>query len=125
MSQVLENCEDFAVQYLDDFAIYSNSWDDHLKHTDEVLKRVNDSNLTIKPSKCKLSQNHTKYLGHIEGSGSRTPAEVKIEAVLDFPMPTTKTQVRGFLGSAGYYEQYVKKIFGNYSPSNKSSEKKN
>ncbi|GBM10548.1 hypothetical protein AVEN_46529-1 [Araneus ventricosus] len=94
---VLENCESFAVPYLDDIAIYSNNWEDHLKHVNEVLKRIGDANLTIKPSKCKFAQNRTKYLGHVVGSGVRTPAEAKIKAVLDFPTPTSKTQIRAFL----------------------------
>ncbi|GBN35864.1 Transposon Ty3-I Gag-Pol polyprotein [Araneus ventricosus] len=38
MAQVLENCDTFAVPYLDDIAIFSDSWEDHLKHVDEVLK---------------------------------------------------------------------------------------
>ncbi|GBL96367.1 Transposon Ty3-I Gag-Pol polyprotein [Araneus ventricosus] len=110
MSQVLENCESFAVSYLDDIAIYSNNWEDHLKHVNEVLKRIGDANLTIKPFKCKFAQNRTKYLGHVVGSSVRTPAEVKIKAVLDFPTPTSKTQIRAFLGLAGYYAHYVKNL---------------
>ncbi|GBM31235.1 Transposon Ty3-I Gag-Pol polyprotein [Araneus ventricosus] len=108
MSQVLENCESFVVPYLDDIAIYSNNWEDHLKHVDEVLKRIGDTNLTIKPSKCKFAQTRTKYLGHVVGSGVRTPAEAKIKAILDFPTPTSKTQIRAFLGLARYYAHYVK-----------------
>ncbi|GBM51276.1 Transposon Ty3-I Gag-Pol polyprotein [Araneus ventricosus] len=93
MSQVLENCESFAVPYLDDTAIYSNNWEDHLKHVNEVLKRIGDANLTIKPSKCKFAQNRTKYLGHVVGSGVRTPAEAKIKAVLDFPLPLQRRKL--------------------------------
>ncbi|GBL81442.1 Transposon Ty3-G Gag-Pol polyprotein [Araneus ventricosus] len=102
MAQVLENCEAFAVPYLDGIAIYSENWEDHLKHIDEVLKRIGNANLNIKPSKCKFAQNYTKYLGHIIGGGVRTPAEAKIKVVLDFPTPSTKTQIRAFLGLAGY-----------------------
>ncbi|GBM04413.1 Transposon Ty3-I Gag-Pol polyprotein [Araneus ventricosus] len=108
MAQVLENCEAFAVPYLDDIAIYSDNWEDHLKHVDEVLKRIGDAQLTIKPSKCKFAQKRTKYLGRIVGGGVRSPAEAKIKAVMDFPTPTTKTQIRAFLGLAGYYSHYVK-----------------
>ncbi|GBM65631.1 hypothetical protein AVEN_164735-1 [Araneus ventricosus] len=67
MAQVFENCEAFAVPYLDDIAIYFENWEDHLKHVDEVLKGIGNANLTIKPSKCKFEQNHTKYLGHVVG----------------------------------------------------------
>ncbi|GBN03908.1 Transposon Ty3-I Gag-Pol polyprotein [Araneus ventricosus] len=98
MAQVLENCDAFAVPYLDDIAIFSDSWEDHLKHVDEVLKRIGNAQLIIKPSKCKFAQNHTKYFGHIVGGGVRSAAEAKIKAVMDFPTPTTKTQIRAFLG---------------------------
>ncbi|KAG8172413.1 hypothetical protein JTE90_014137, partial [Oedothorax gibbosus] len=40
MSQLLQGCEEYSVPYLDDVAIFSNTWEDHLKHLDEVLKRV-------------------------------------------------------------------------------------
>ncbi|GBN40466.1 hypothetical protein AVEN_239053-1 [Araneus ventricosus] len=78
MAQVLENCDAYAVPYLDNIAIFSDSWEDHLKHVDEVLKRIGNAQLTIKPSKCKFAQNHTKYLDHIVGGGVRSPAEEKL-----------------------------------------------
>ncbi|KAG8187742.1 hypothetical protein JTE90_015612 [Oedothorax gibbosus] len=42
------------------------------------------------------------------GGGCRTPAEAKVHAVLEFPVPRTKTQVRQFLGLSGYYSRYIK-----------------
>lgn len=107
MAQILEGCEEFAVPYLDDVAIFSDSWEDHLKHLGVVLQRIEGAKLTIKPSKCRFAQNCTKYLGHIVGGGMRSPAEAKIKAVVDFPTPTNKTQIRAFLGLAGYYAHYV------------------
>ncbi|GFY54055.1 retrovirus-related Pol polyprotein from transposon 17.6 [Trichonephila inaurata madagascariensis] len=41
------------------------------------------------------------------GRGKRSPAELKIEAIQNFPIPTTKTQIRAFLGLPGYYRQYI------------------
>ncbi|KAF8768493.1 Retrovirus-related Pol polyprotein like [Argiope bruennichi] len=110
MLQVLEKCESFNVPYLDDIAIYSQNWEDYLKHIEEVLKRVGDANLTINPTKYKFAQNHSKYLGNIVGRGVITAPEANIKAVLDFPTPTTKTQIRAFLGLAGYYAHYVKEF---------------
>ncbi|GFW53257.1 retrovirus-related Pol polyprotein from transposon 17.6 [Trichonephila clavipes] len=63
--------------------------------------------LTIKPSKCKFAQQNVKFLGHIVGQGFRTPSEIKVQAVLEFPTPRTKTQIRAFLGIAGYYQKYI------------------
>ncbi|GFR00119.1 retrovirus-related Pol polyprotein from transposon 17.6 [Trichonephila clavata] len=51
------------------------------------------------------------FLGHTVGSGSRSPSDLKIKAIKDFPTPTTKTQVRSFLGIVGYYTHYI----SNYS----------
>lgn len=72
-----------------------------------VLQRIMKAKLAIKPSKCRFAQNKVKYLGHIVGQGFRTPSEVKVQSVLEFPTPRTKTHVRAFLGLAGYYSQYI------------------
>ncbi|GFV98544.1 retrovirus-related Pol polyprotein from transposon 297 [Trichonephila clavipes] len=44
---------------------------------------------------------------HIVGQGFRTPSEIKVQAALEFPTPRTKTQIRDFLGLAGYYQTYI------------------
>ncbi|GFY20169.1 retrovirus-related Pol polyprotein from transposon 297 [Trichonephila clavipes] len=72
-----------------------------------VLQRIKRAKLTIKPSKCKFEQQNVKFLGHIVGQGFRTPSEIKVQAVLEFPTPRTKTQIRAFLGLAGYYQKYI------------------
>lgn len=107
MADLLKGCEEFAVPYLDDIAIFSSDWISHLKHVEEVLKRIQGAKLTIKPSKCRFAQNQVKYLGHIVGNGMRSPAEAKVKCIQDFPRPKNKTQVRAFLGLVGYYSHYI------------------
>ncbi|GFV88298.1 retrovirus-related Pol polyprotein from transposon 17.6 [Trichonephila clavipes] len=107
MCEILSGCEKYATPYLDDIAIFSETWEEHLKHLKEILERLKKANLTIKPSKCKFAQREVQYLGHVVGRGKRSPAERKIEAIRDFPIPTTKTQIRAFLALAGYYRQYI------------------
>ncbi|GBN25935.1 Transposon Ty3-I Gag-Pol polyprotein [Araneus ventricosus] len=92
MAEILQGCEHFAVPYLDAAAIYSNSWEEHLNHLNGILTKIKDTGLAIKPIKCKFAEDRVKYLGHIVGHGIRTPNEMKIKAVLDFPMPTTKVK---------------------------------
>ncbi|KAF8786661.1 Transposon Ty3-I Gag-Pol polyprotein like [Argiope bruennichi] len=108
MAEILGNCERYAVPYLDDIAIYSETWEEHLKHVDEVLKRIGAANLTVKPSKCQLAQSRTKYLGHMVGDGVRTPAEAKIKAVIDFPTPKQKLS---FPWASGLLRTLCGKIF--------------
>ncbi|GBM70688.1 Transposon Ty3-G Gag-Pol polyprotein [Araneus ventricosus] len=93
--------------YLDDVAIYSNSWEEHLSHLNAVMSKIKDAGLTIKPIKCKFAQDRVKFLGRILGRNIRTPNEVKVKAVQNFPVPTTKSQVRAFLRLAGYYNHDI------------------
>ncbi|GFX21305.1 retrovirus-related Pol polyprotein from transposon 297 [Trichonephila clavipes] len=79
----------------------------HLKHVETVLQRIKKGKLTIKPSKCKFAQQSVKFLGHIVGQGFRTPSEIKVQAVLEFPTSHTKNQILAFLGLAGYYQKYI------------------
>ncbi|GFU75197.1 retrovirus-related Pol polyprotein from transposon 297 [Trichonephila clavipes] len=111
MANLLRNCEDFAVPYLDDIAIFSLAWDDHLKHLKDVFDRLRSAKLHIKPSKCQFAQAYVKYLGHLVGQGLRTPGELKVQVIKDFPIPTNKTQVRAFLGLSGYYRRYITEFF--------------
>ncbi|GFV41529.1 retrovirus-related Pol polyprotein from transposon 297 [Trichonephila clavipes] len=107
MAQVLEGLEQFALPYIDDIGIFSQGWKDHVKHIDIVLGRLRKAGLKVKPSKCKFAQEEVLFLGHRIGSGSRSPSDLKIKAIADFPRPTTKTQVRSFLGLVGYYSHYI------------------
>ena len=46
------------------------------------------------------------FLGHIVGQGQVKPVEAKVEAISDFPVPTSKRQLMRFLGMAGYYRKF-------------------
>ncbi|GFV50113.1 retrovirus-related Pol polyprotein from transposon 17.6 [Trichonephila clavipes] len=67
MANLLRNCEDFAVPYLYDIAIFSLAWDDHL------FDRLRSAKLHIKPSKCQFAQAYVKYLGHFVGQVITAP----------------------------------------------------
>lgn len=108
MAEILQGCDEFAVPYLDDIAVYTEDWESHVKALREVLSRLKRANLKVKPTKCHFAQARVQYLGHVVGSGVRSPAEAKIQCVKEFPQPTTKKQMRAFLGLTGYYSRYVK-----------------
>ncbi|GFW92937.1 hypothetical protein TNCV_3495701 [Trichonephila clavipes] len=85
MAQVLEGLEQFALPYIDDIAIFSQGWKDHVKHIDIVLGRLRKAGLKVKPSKSKFAQEEVLFLGHRIGSGSRSPSDLKIKVIADFP----------------------------------------
>lgn len=107
MDKVLRGLGEFALPYLDDVAIYSSSWSEHMQHLRVVLTRLREAGLTVKAPKCQLAQAEVIYLGHIIGQGRLRPSELKVAAIRDFPQPRSKTDIRSFLGVAGYYQRYI------------------
>ena len=93
MDRLLQGCEDYAVAYIDDFAIFSSDWQDHLKQLQEVLMRIEKAGLTVKLSKSKFAKRSCEYLGYIVGGGVVKPILSKVEAISSFPKPDTKTAV--------------------------------
>eukprot|EP00731_Ephydatia_muelleri_P011862 Em0006g756a len=107
MDGVIRGLEGRCAAYLDDLIIFSHSWAEHLVHIREVLSRLQGAGLTAKPSKCHFGMLECTYLGHVVGKGVVQPEPSKVQAVMNFPIPSTKTQVRGFLGLTGYYRRFI------------------
>ncbi|KAM7312087.1 uncharacterized protein ISCGN_008992 [Ixodes scapularis] len=116
MDRILRGAESYALPYLDDIAIFSTTWADHMNHLSDVFERLRSAGLTAKPSKCQLARGEVRYLGHIVGQGLRRPDELKVEAVRDFPRPEKKTGIRAFLGLTGYYQRYIPQYSEKASP---------
>ena len=60
---------------MDDVVVYSDRWEDHVRHLREVLERLRAAGLTAKPSKCQLGMSHCYYLGYMVGGGQARPKE--------------------------------------------------
>lgn len=67
MDRVLKDMQEYALPYLDDIAIFSGSWEDHLSHLRQVFTRLNISGLTVKAEKCQLGRGEVSYLSHKVG----------------------------------------------------------
>ena len=107
MDRVLRGLELYSASYLDDVVIHSTSWEEHLMHIRGVLERLRKAGLTAKPRKCQFGMQQCSYLGHIVGNGVVQPELAKLQAVEAFPTPTSKKQVRTFLGLIGYYRKFI------------------
>jgi hypothetical protein len=91
---------DFCLVYLDDIIVHSTTFEEHIQQLDQVFSHLEAANLKLKPSKCKLFQDMVKFLGHIVNSEGVATDPGKVQKVVDWPTPTSVTEVRSFMGLA-------------------------
>ena len=97
----------FVIVYLDDILIYSETVDEHVKHVEAVFARLREAQLYAKASKCNLFQEAVSFLGHRLGADHIGTSADKVEAITNWPEPTTVTEVRSFCGAVGYYRDFI------------------
>lgn len=106
MNRVLHGLP-FAVVYLDDILIFSKSPEEHVRHVEEVLRRLDRDKFFAKLSKCDFFQTSIKFLGHIVSAGGISPDPDKVKVIHDWKTPTNVREVRSFLGLANYFRKFV------------------
>lgn len=107
MDNLFDNDRESVMVYIDDIAVHSDTWAQHLAHVETTLQRLQSAGLTLKPSKCRLAFQTCEYLGHQVGGGRIRPCLAKVAAIEAFLTPKRKKDVRSFLGLASYYRKYV------------------
>eukprot|EP00731_Ephydatia_muelleri_P007395 Em0003g1643a len=108
MDTLIRGMEGYASAYIDDVAVYSSCWREHIDHLRNLFLRLRKANLKVKPSKCQCAMFECVYLGHVVGKGTVRLESSKIEAIKRMPVPRTKKGVRQFLGLAGYYRRFIR-----------------
>ena len=94
--------------YLDDIIVFPSTWEEHLARLREVFERLRHAKLKLGASKCTFAAKEVSYLGHRVTEEGLLPDPSLLAAIRDIPPPKTATEVRSFLGLAGYYRRYVK-----------------
>eukprot|EP00917_Polyrhabdina_sp_WS-2016_P020318 GHVP01043502.1.p1 GENE.GHVP01043502.1~~GHVP01043502.1.p1 ORF type:complete len:431 (-),score=58.11 GHVP01043502.1:259-1551(-) len=96
-----------ACVFIDDILIFSETFGDHLKHIEDVLRRLKKSQLTVQLEKFSFGCRTVQYLGHqIDEEGIR-PQTGKIEAIQQLAAPTNVKELRSVLGSFGFYRDHI------------------
>jgi hypothetical protein len=97
----------FAVAYLDDICIRSNSWHEHLQHVEIVFKRLAENCVSLNAKKCAVGGATVCYLGYQVGGGCVAPLSAKIDAISRIPLPKTKKELRSFIGVLSFYRRFI------------------
>jgi hypothetical protein len=100
--------DDFVLVFLDDILIFSKTLEEHERHVQQVLGVLRKEKLYAKESKCELVKTEVEFLGHIVGRRGLSMVEEKVKAISEWPTPRNVSEVRSFLGTAGYYRQFIK-----------------
>jgi hypothetical protein len=103
-----EYLDKFVQVFIDDILIYSRMMEEHDEHLRLVLQCLREHKLYGKMSKCSFYQSRIHYLGHVTSGEGIAVDPAKVEAIMEWPVPTNVTEVHSFMGLAGYYRRFVK-----------------
>ena len=111
--RLMENCLgklhlSWCIIYLDDIFVFSDNPSEHLCRLRGVFTKLDKVGLKLKPNKCEFFKTRITYLGHIVSSKGIETSPKKVEAVKNWTVPKTVTDVRSFLGFTNYYRGFIK-----------------
>ncbi|KAG8499104.1 hypothetical protein CXB51_005534 [Gossypium anomalum] len=96
------------VLFIDGILIYSRNESEHAEHLKLVLQILRNKQLYVKFSKCEFWLREVSFLGHVVSTSGIRVDPSKISAIIDWKPPRNVTEVKSFLGLAGYYRRFVK-----------------
>ncbi|GMH06275.1 hypothetical protein Nepgr_008115 [Nepenthes gracilis] len=101
----------FVIVFIDDILVYSKSSEEHEEHLRTTLRILGEHRLFAKLKKCEFWLEEVGFLGHVISKEGISVDPMKVEAVVKWNRPTSVTEVRSFLGLAGYYRRFVENFF--------------
>ncbi|KAL4555554.1 hypothetical protein LXL04_038176 [Taraxacum kok-saghyz] len=96
-----------VIVFIDDILVYSKTKEEHEIHLREVLEVLRREKLYAKFSKCEFWLREVQFLGHVVNQSGIIVDPAKISAVMQWEVPRTPTEIRSFLGLAGYYRRFI------------------
>ena len=122
------NARDYCLGIMDDLIVFSKSVQEHHKHIESILAALQKHGLKISPAKAKMYRSRVVYMGHEivihKNKQGIRPLRDRTEAIRKLPTPTTKRQLKGFIGKVSYLSMYLPKLQLLLKPLHKISSKK-
>jgi hypothetical protein len=103
----MEYLDKFVVVFIDDILIFSQNEEEHDKHLCMVLQKLRENQMYAKLNKCEFWLKEVSFLGHIISEGGISIDPSKVKDVLSWNTPQNISDIRSFLGLAGYYRRFI------------------
>eukprot|EP00253_Pinus_taeda_P029193 PITA_29193 len=109
MNEVLkEFIGKFVIVYLDDILVYSRSKEEHLRHLNYFLQKLQQEKLLLNLKKCVFMKEELVYLGFVISAEGLKMDPEKVKAIVEWPSPKSVFEVRSFHGLASFYRKFIK-----------------
>ncbi|RVX02879.1 Retrovirus-related Pol polyprotein from transposon 17.6 [Vitis vinifera] len=99
--------DQFVVVFIDDILVYSRSREENEDHLSIVLQTLRDKQLYAKLKKCEFWLDRISFLRHVVSNDGISVDPGKVDVVANWRRPSTVTEIRSFLGLAGYYRRFI------------------
>jgi hypothetical protein len=104
----MEYLDKFVVVFIDDILVYSRSEEEHEDHLHLALQQLREHRMYGKLSMCEFWIKQVAFLGHVISKGGISVDPSKVQDVLSWNVPMSVSDIRSFLGLAGYYRRFIK-----------------
>ncbi|KAG0441050.1 Retrovirus-related Pol polyprotein from transposon 17.6 [Dictyocoela muelleri] len=109
MQNILGDLE-YVKIYLDDVLVHSKKLNEHHIHLKEVVKKLNNSGMSINLNKSEFFKTKIEYLGHFITPNGYQPNLEKVEIYKRNPLPRTKKQLQKLIGIINWFRPFLAKI---------------
>jgi len=93
--------------FINDILVATDTKEGHDKLVEEVLKRLEENDLFVKPEKYKWKVREVEFLGVVIRPRGVEMQKKKVEGVLNWPVPRNVKELQKFLGLANYYRRFI------------------
>ncbi|KAF7643438.1 hypothetical protein LDENG_00239390 [Lucifuga dentata] len=105
-----------CAMYLDDVAVYSDTWETHIQSIQALFDRLVWEQFTVNLAKCEFAKATVTYLGKVVGQGQVCAVHAKVTVIQQYPTLTTKKELMRFLGMVGYYHSFCRNFSSVVAP---------
>lgn len=118
MSKILDGLDTKSISiYMDDIIIASKGGkEEHVRVLFTIFARLRDFGLKLRKEKCSFLLKSVEFLGHRVSRAGYSPSTQHINAIRNYPTPTTTSDIKRFLGLAGFFRRFIANFAGIAEP---------